>query len=338
MEQSWARIVAWCERMAPRTAAAIRAPAEPAALTRAEAAVGRKWPEELRQWYRLQDGVEGQARLLPSYAPLSSSELVNTWRMYQEVFEELYGDHETYVSSLADLERRPAGEPAGMFLPSYLPIASTNAATDIFVDCRPGPRTGCVVEYLREDADHRGIRWDSLSVMLEDVADSLEKGRPTGHWLPVVEDGELDWEVVNTAGAAPADVGWEPSEGPPEQPDDPQRAAAEIRSAFARAFTGDAPAEAVLSAVEDGLSLAGPLAEARRLQPAVTSTTRVDVDGVQFRDRSRAVVPYRLSWRGENTGLGPPLSLTGLAVLQGGTWRVARESYCEVLRLAGARC
>jgi hypothetical protein len=226
-----------------------------------------------------------------------------------------------------------------MFLPSFIPIATTNAATEVFVDCRPGPRSGCVTEYLREEADRFGVRWGSVGAMLADVADSLENRRRTGHWLPFIEDGRLDWIVADAAEAARHEDDWDsPIDGPHGQPEDPEQAEAEIRYAFARALTGGGPAEQVLAEVEDGASLADALAEARMLQPDATSTSRVEVSAVQFLDPTRARVPFHVNWDLDVDMILSGSSFTGLAVLVGGEWKVARASYCEVLRLAGARC
>lgn len=337
VEQAWDRIVAWCEYRAPRTAQLIRPPAPAAELAQAETSTGGHWPEELREWYRLQDGVDqGPASyLFPGYAPLSLAELVRTWTMYREVMTSLVADG-TLPDAVGELERQEAGEVAWMFLPSYVPIASTNAATDVFVDLRPGARSGCVREYLREDADRRGVRWDSVGAMLADVADSLERRRRTDHWLPAIEDGRLDWEVVSAAEAARMDQGWDARDDRlREQPEDLRAAEDGIRAAFTQALTGGGSPDEVLAAVESGAVLADALDQARRLQPTITGSVTVEVVSVMFLDAVRADVSYRLQW---SSGSGPDYSSAGLAVLTDGVWKVSRHSYCEVLRLAGASC
>ena len=80
---SWAHIVAWCRDHAPETAAAIRPPAGPVILARAEAATGAAWPEDLRAWYRLADGTERTTagRLLPFHRPLPLASVIEHWTM-----------------------------------------------------------------------------------------------------------------------------------------------------------------------------------------------------------------------------------------------------------------
>lgn len=91
---------------------------------------------------------------------------------------------------------QPAGEIAGQFLPAFVPFAEDMSGTELFVDTRPGPRSGCVGAWLREDGDSEGPRWSSVAVMLAEVADGLESGQPIGYWRPLVDAGRLFWDVV----------------------------------------------------------------------------------------------------------------------------------------------
>jgi hypothetical protein len=86
-----------------------------------------------------------------------------------------------------------------MFLESFVPIGSDGAGGTLFVDLRAGHHSGCVTEYMREDADG-GPSWNSVEAMLADVATALATGQPSNEMSAVVEDDELRWE--------PSDGGW----------------------------------------------------------------------------------------------------------------------------------
>lgn len=73
-----------------------------------------------------------------------------------------------------------AGDPAGRFLPDFLPFADRDGNL-LCVDTRPGPLHGRVTELdkvgaVDSGADEAGARWLSLSAMFTDLADSLYTG------------------------------------------------------------------------------------------------------------------------------------------------------------------
>jgi len=204
---SWAHIVAWCRDHAPQTAAAIRPPAGPALLARAEAATGAVWPEDLRAWYRLADGTERTTagRLLPFHRPLPLASVIEHWTMYQRIWADIAASSPNGAewSDTARLEAGPAGTAALMFLPSFVPIAEDLGGDDLFVDTREGPQGGCVTAFAKGDADSWGPRWASVTAMLAELATGLEQGRAVGGWRPRVEDGRLGWDVVGGPTAPP---------------------------------------------------------------------------------------------------------------------------------------
>ncbi|MFI6168461.1 hypothetical protein ACIBCN_16890 [Nocardia sp. NPDC051052] len=87
----------------------------------------------------------------------------------------------------------PAGTPAGVFLPQFVPIADRDATT-LFIDTRGGELFGCVTEYADENADDEGPLWVSLTAMLTDLADSLKTGTAFIRYRPTAVAGELIWE------------------------------------------------------------------------------------------------------------------------------------------------
>jgi cell wall assembly regulator SMI1 len=214
VEAAWAAIVDWCRAHAPATSAAIRPAADPAAVRAAEELTGARWPAELHAWYRLADGTERTPAgyVLPGYRPLPVDELARTWRARQEfavqaaaaaarrpdpIAAALGGEAEDpYDVNL--LQRQPAGTPAGLFLPSFLPIAEDQSGSDLFVDTRPGLSSGCITEFVKGDADSWGPRWKSVATMLENVADALHAARSAGPWHPEVDGQRLSWTIPPT--------------------------------------------------------------------------------------------------------------------------------------------
>jgi cell wall assembly regulator SMI1 len=219
VRESWARIVAWCDQYAPETAAAIRPPAGSAALREVEASTNGRWPEDLRTWYTLMDGTQRTPAgyLLPGYCPLPLHAVRSHWSMWRDlldreaaeprddrrdlVLRELGGTPESDAveDEIARVESAPAGSIASMFLSSFIPFAEDQSGSDMFVDTRDGPRSGCVTEFFKGNADFAGPQWASVPAMLADVADSLETGRVIRRLRPVVSDQRLHWEFVPPA-------------------------------------------------------------------------------------------------------------------------------------------
>ena len=222
-------MVGWCSRVVPEQASVIRPPAASAALATAMAETGCDWPDAVREWYGLQDGVDPESwfPLLAGFRPLPLVEVVEARRMHLQIWRHLLaqpedpatvrkrvslgGEERDSRRDVAHLDAQPAGTVAGMFLPSYLPIGGWDA-NYLFVDTRPGPLQGCVTEYAREDTDSRGPRWPSIEAMIAELADSLEQRISIAGRLPVVENGTLDWDVVLDAHAVAALAAWRASQ------------------------------------------------------------------------------------------------------------------------------
>jgi cell wall assembly regulator SMI1 len=157
-----ARIVSWCHDHVPETAAAIRPPADAALLTHAEQATSGSWPEELRTWYTLADGTQRTPAgyMLPFYCPLPLQSVMSHWSMWQEIWADVIASSRNEEAEglydIARLEAQPAGTVAGMFLPSFVPIAENQMGDDMFVDTRSGRLRGCVSEFVKGNADTWG--------------------------------------------------------------------------------------------------------------------------------------------------------------------------------------
>ncbi len=210
VEESWERIVAWCRAHAPATAAVIRPPAEAGRIAETERATGGRWPVDLRDWYRLADGTERTPAdcLLPFYNPLPVEIVAAEWASWQRdqaritaaarsatagTMAAALGGRPEDPYDVDRHEREPAGTAAGMFLPSFVPIAEDQSGSYLFVDTRPGPLHGCVTEFVKGNADSDGPRWPSVTAMLTEVADALDRDLTVGGWRPVVDNASLTW-------------------------------------------------------------------------------------------------------------------------------------------------
>lgn len=196
VQQSWQRIVNWLTAHAPETAKGIRPPAGDEDLRGAEAAFPRPWPDDLRQWYRLQNGASSSrlfTGVLPGYAELLSLERIpEASNEYEEIFDEADEEYGDAFEDPETLDQQAAGEFAGRFLRSWVPIGEDDTGCTMFVDCRSGQRSGCVRLFDRDEGDDAPV-WASVDAMLTDIADALERGRSCGSYQPQVNNGILEW-------------------------------------------------------------------------------------------------------------------------------------------------
>lgn len=201
---SWTRILIWLQTHASATAQALRPPAPAATLLAAQERTGVSWPPELREWFGLHDGWERDAwpSILPGWSsPMSLQRLLDDWQMQQEIWADLAGDDEDIAAQLVEAAGEDAGHVAGVFLPSFVPLDEDQSGDVLFVDCRPGPRQGCVTEWGKENLDSSGVGWWSIGQMLNDVADHLEDRTPCRFWRPQVVDGVLSWNIDESLGS-----------------------------------------------------------------------------------------------------------------------------------------
>jgi cell wall assembly regulator SMI1 len=193
IDDVWERITDWLTRHAPVTHGALNAPASADELAAAEQELGFELPAQLRAWWLCNDGVQSgfDGQVLPGYMPYSVGEMRKSRRGRLEV-EERAGDAELAEDSRREL----AGGMAWSFLPEFIPIAWNGSGDDLVVDLRHGPLRGCVKEYSHEEGALHPPLWTSLAAMLADVARALETGSEIcDDFMPVVQDGVLDWEV-----------------------------------------------------------------------------------------------------------------------------------------------
>ena len=217
IEEAWERIVRWCEECAPATAEAVGAPAAPAAIAAVEAAFGWRWPADLRAWYAQADGAARTPAgyLLPGARPLPLDEVREHALMWRQVREQVMapgawdaGDpHRAALGGAVEdprdaarLDALPAGTMAGLFLPSFVPVAEDQSGSGLVVDLRAGAQHGRVTVHDKVEADAWGHGWPSVTALLDAVATALTTGSPVGFWRPYAVDGRLEWDVVRASG------------------------------------------------------------------------------------------------------------------------------------------
>jgi cell wall assembly regulator SMI1 len=208
VDDAWSTITGHLERRCPGVARQVRAPAAPERLRQVEEAVGGPLPADLARWWRLADGMDGHAPLIPDrMTPLSVESALYTRRIWLEVSAGNPAGMPADSDSGAD---GPAGSPVyGIWLPRWLPVASDHGGAELFVDLRPGPARGCVGQFDSDSWEFREPRWGGVAAMLGDVAAAFASDEPVrGLRLWIDEHGvawDNPWSRWATGGSAITD-------------------------------------------------------------------------------------------------------------------------------------
>jgi cell wall assembly regulator SMI1 len=107
-----------------------------------QAAVGRPFPDDLRQWWQQADGavrVSGVYLLPWGFAPMSCRDALEDRAGRLEIEAETSIDDEDLDDE--DLDDEDPGEYFG-FHPHYLPIGDDHCGNCLYVDLRDGPEYG----------------------------------------------------------------------------------------------------------------------------------------------------------------------------------------------------
>jgi cell wall assembly regulator SMI1 len=172
----WRRIERWLAREAPVTHRRLRPPAHPAAIAAAEAAMGVRFPDDLRASLLRHDGSESFGFGPPPFYDLLPAKYIRSeWKVMCEVL----------------LDGPP--ENIGAWWSGHLiPYARAADGGLLVIDSRTG-RTGEQFSETGLTADGDIARPSYLAV-LRATARSLETGDPMMGWRPTVKNGELDWK------------------------------------------------------------------------------------------------------------------------------------------------
>jgi hypothetical protein len=125
--------------------------------------------------------------------------------------------------------------------------------------------------------------------------------------------------------------------GPP--PDDESAARSAVEDAFARMLDVD-EADGSIPAVEGGANLGEALLAAgqRHSIDQDPSQRSVKVDGLRFVNDHEARVVFSLTISGPFSGTPMIRGRQGRAVLVDGEWKVARDTFCALMQIAGIEC
>ncbi|MFG1792183.1 hypothetical protein [Nocardia sp. NPDC049149] len=185
------RITTWTQTHLGR--AAFLPAADAAAITAAQQHSAILWPQDLIDLFTHANGSE--LPILPAHDLLSLDDSNYIRQLWLDIATDLRQRHPEMASDFDPeaLGAMPAGTPAGIFLPQFVPIADRDGAT-LVIDTRTGDLHGCIIEYTAEGSDDEGPLWISLAAMLTNLADSLETGTGFLRDRPSVVTGKLTWE------------------------------------------------------------------------------------------------------------------------------------------------
>jgi hypothetical protein len=194
----WSTYMQILRERAPVTAASIRPPCAAADVLAAERMTA-PWTEELREFYRLQDGQDAtyaggsySGEALPDLRlyPLDEAVALHSWWLKTRHSTEHLGPN-----WLAEVRDQGAGESAATFLPEYIPVAEGFGGLFAYIDTRRGLQCGCVRFFSAEGADEEPLAYESLSAIVQQVTESLENGSAHRGSVPSITDGTLSWEL-----------------------------------------------------------------------------------------------------------------------------------------------
>jgi cell wall assembly regulator SMI1 len=183
------------ESAAPITARSILSGASTDTVDEAMSVCPHRWPDDLIEYFTVQGGQtaasdmsDSPGELIPHLELLSIEACM---RLRAVLLEDLGGQD-------ADDEQDPdpveAGEPAGRYLPGYIPIADGDG-NYLYCDTRPGPRYGLISAYSIDEADEGVGVWPSITGMVNNVDDSLTVGTAVRYFKPNYSSGSLRWEA-----------------------------------------------------------------------------------------------------------------------------------------------
>jgi hypothetical protein len=118
------------------------------------------------------------------------------------------------------------------------------------------------------------------------------------------------------------------------RPEDEDAARAEIAAAFATSATASEDGRSVPS-VQAGANLGPTLLRAQERSPfPPPAEVGIDVNHIAFLDREHAAVSFTITI----ASIPRLRDHRGNAVVVDGSWKMARSTFCDLMRLAGVDC
>lgn len=142
--------------------------------------------EEARAYFDLVSDDNGHG-LLPGYQQLSARSAASRTLMMRTASRGMP------PNMLADSQRNQAGKYAWVWLESFVAIGSDGAGGHLTLDLRPGPESGCVMAFTRDEGMLGVPVASSITLLLKAVYASLITGEPVARYIPTCTGGALSW-------------------------------------------------------------------------------------------------------------------------------------------------
>ncbi|MDQ7809347.1 SMI1/KNR4 family protein [Amycolatopsis sp. A133] len=186
LSETWQRIVALLEDLAPATARVIRPPASATEVHRLLSVLPAELPADLLEWWSAMDGVDDErdyraGALVPHhFVPLAVHRVREEYLRQQPFLDSdcCTADHRHH---------KAAGEQVFPYCAALVPVCRSIDGGMLCVDTRPGGRFGCLMNWYADEGAY-AAEWSSVTHLLTDVA-----GRLGGYRRSVDDEGMLDW-------------------------------------------------------------------------------------------------------------------------------------------------
>lgn len=202
----WGRLFQGLSELSPG-ALSFRPPADTAAIQQAEASTTGHWPGELVEFFGLHNGQdpEDRNRYPGELLPMSLCfDLATLETEYQRLREDGQAELDDDDWMREHNEGSEAGATSHVWLAEYIPVCGLDSYY-FFIDTRPGPHSGCIRRWTRDDGDNmQEPLHASITNMLSDVRHAVATGASLHElWVPYFHDaadepteaGTLRWRT-----------------------------------------------------------------------------------------------------------------------------------------------
>lgn len=169
MEKLWQRIEAWLEEHAPRTLRDLNKGATAKGIAAAEKLMGVKFPEDVKDSYRLHDGQIGGAPLMDEWQLLSLKVMTRKWKMLKQLYDAGKFE-ESKVKAKGPVK-------AEWWNPKWIPVGFNGAGDFYCLDFDPAPKgkEGQLISFWHVD-DRREVVAKGFREWMKEYADDLKAG------------------------------------------------------------------------------------------------------------------------------------------------------------------